>query len=179
MIHVLRRFFKRNNIIIFVIVFVLATIFFIAQADAETGTGFKVEGYQKYEQYIIARPATTTTTTTTTTTRPKPPAVRQVSAMPTGDWVAQCHLWAEQAGIVLPDAAIKLIGRESSCNPSVMNRGGSGAGGIPQALPYTKMGCPMDTSGAVCQLKWMHGYVMGRYGSWENALAHSYSHNWY
>lgn len=132
--------------------------------------------------------SSTTTTTTTTTTKPAPPKAVQsgstttlppVKQAPQGDWVAQCHMWAAEAGIELPPSAITLIGRESSCNPSVMNHGGSGAGGIPQAKPASKMGCSMDAAGAPCQLRWMHGYVMGRYGSWENALAHSNSVGWY
>lgn len=124
--------------------------------------------------------STTTTTTlpviTTTTTR-KPVTSPPVAS--NADWVAQCHLWAAEAGIELPPTAIKLIERESSCNPSVMNHGGSSAGGIPQALPYTKMGCSMDAAGAPCQLLWMLNYVNARYGGWEQALAHSYSKNWY
>lgn len=177
MIHVLRRFFKRNSLIIFGITLLLTTSFFVGRASADPLPDKpKIEGYQKYEQYIIARPATTTTTTTTTTTRPKPPAVRQVSAMPTGDWIAQCHLWAEQAGIMLPDAAIKLIGRESSCNPSAQNPTSS-ACGIAQNI----RGC--DSAGyghdPLTQLIWMRDYIVGRYGSWDSALNHSYSKGWY
>lgn len=95
-----------------------------------------------------------------------------------GDWVAQCHAWAKEAGIVLNDSAIKLLERESHCSPTVMNPTSS-AGGIPQALPWTKMGCELSVAGAPCQLKWFQGYVMGRYGSYEAALAHSYSVGWY
>lgn len=97
---------------------------------------------------------------------------------PSGDWVTNCHKWAKQAGIVLNSAAIKLIERESHCNPVAWNAS-SGAGGIPQALPFSKTGCELSVAGAVCQLKWMQTYVVARYGSWESALAHSYSHNWY
>ena len=32
---------------------------------------------------------------------------------------------------------------------------------------------------AVCQLRWMQSYVMGRYGSWEAARAHHDANNWY
>lgn len=88
----------------------------------------------------------------------------------TGDWVADCHRWAKMAGINLPPAAISLIGKESKCNPTARNPSSS-AGGIPQALPWTKMGCGIERTDAVavCQLKWMHGYVMSVYGSWEAA----------
>jgi len=100
------------------------------------------------------------------------------SKPPTGDWVARCHKWAKEAGIVLNSAAIKLLERESHCNPSAWNAS-SGAGGIPQALPFSKTGCQLGTAGAVCQLKWFKTYVMSRYGSYQAALNHSYSHNWY
>lgn len=97
-----------------------------------------------------------------------------------GSWVDQCHAWAAMAGISLNSYAIKLLERESKCNPTAYNK--SGAGGIPQALPYTKMGCGAlvysDTT-AICQLRWFQSYVFSRYGSYQAALAHSYKFNWY
>lgn len=107
---------------------------------------------------------------------PKPAPVAPTSV--TGTWVEKCHAWAAQAGVTLNASAIKLLERESHCNPVARNPSSS-AGGIPQALPWTKMGCPLSEEGAPCQIKWFQGYVIARYGSYENALAHSYSHNWY
>ena len=109
---------------------------------------------------------------------------KQVSAKtvtPSTDWEAQCHKWASMAGISLNSYAIELIRRESKCNPTVWNHAGSGAGGIPQALPASKMGCSMTytDAAAVCQLKWMLSYVQSRYGSWQAALAYHDIHNWY
>ena len=98
--------------------------------------------------------------------------------VPAGNWVDQCHAWAAQAGVSLNSAAIKLLERESHCNPSARNPRSS-AGGIPQALPWTKMGCSLDAAGAPCQIRWFQSYVVGRYGSFEAALAHSYAHGWY
>ncbi len=101
------------------------------------------------------------------------------SAVPvSGNWVTQCHAWAAQAGVSLNDAAIKLLERESHCDPLARNPSSS-AGGIPQALPYTKMGCPLSAAGAPCQIKWFQGYVLSRYGSFDAALAHSYQAGWY
>lgn len=97
---------------------------------------------------------------------------------PSGDWVEQCKSWASQAGVPLNDAAIKLLERESHCNPSAWNAS-SGAGGIPQALPFSKTGCALGVSGAVCQIKWFYNYCMQRYGSYEAALSHSYANGWY
>lgn len=102
----------------------------------------------------------------------------KVTKTPVGNWVEQCHQWAAQAGVVLPPAAITLIGRESNCNPTICNPNGI-ACGIPQALPFSKTGCSLSVEGAVCQIKWMQSYVFNRYGSWEAALAHSYAKNWY
>ena len=96
----------------------------------------------------------------------------------TGDWVDQCYAWAKAAGVPLNDSAIKLLERESHCNPSAWNAS-SGAGGIPQALPFSKTGCALGAAGAVCQMKWFYNYCMVRYGSYEAALSHSFSYNWY
>ena len=98
-----------------------------------------------------------------------------------------CSSWLAQAGITHP-IAVDLIGRESGCNPcayypssSDCNYQGNAACGIPQALPCSKLrdvaGCAMTD--AVCQLRWMQSYVMGRYGSWEAARAHHNANNWY
>lgn len=88
-----------------------------------------------------------------------------------------CGEWLAQAGI--SDAnAVYLISKESGCNPSAVNRS-SGACGIPQALPCSKLPCPLDASGAVCQLNWMTQYVNGRYGGWAGARAHHAARGWY
>lgn len=75
---------------------------------------------------------------------------------------------------------VKLWERESNWRWNAQNRS-SGAYGIPQALPGTKMA----TAGAdwrtnpETQVKWGIGYISGRYGSPCGALAHSNEHNWY
>lgn len=85
-----------------------------------------------------------------------------------------CLDWMNQAGITDQGNAYTLIMRESGCNPNAVNKS-SGACGIPQALPCSKLG----TSDPVEQLRWMQNYVVRRYGSWANAVAHSTAHNWY
>lgn len=89
-----------------------------------------------------------------------------------------CAEWMAAAGIPNSVAANKLIGGESGCRPGAVNPS-SGACGIPQALPCSKMPCSL--SDPVCQLKWMNSYVAGRYGSWDNAYATwlSRSPHWY
>ena len=86
-----------------------------------------------------------------------------------------CDSWKAAAGIPNTYATNKLINNESGCDPSVYNRAGSGACGIPQALPCSKLtvdaGCSLDSAGAVCQLRWMDNYVKNRYNTWEGALS--------
>lgn len=108
------------------------------------------------------------------TPKPKPAPVPTVTVKPVGN----CHTWMRQAGIAEVDmaSAYALIMKESGCNPAVFNPS-SGAGGIPQALPFSKMGC--TTSDPVCQIRWMIGYVNARYGGFPQALAFQISHNWY
>jgi hypothetical protein len=87
---------------------------------------------------------------------------------------SSCAEWMAQAGIASTTATNKLILKESNCRPHAINPS-SGACGIPQAYPCSKLQCPLNESGAVCQLQWMDRYVKNRYGSWDNALATWYS----
>jgi hypothetical protein len=76
--------------------------------------------------------------------------------------------------------AAQLITRESGWNVHARNPS-SGAYGLPQALPGSKMA----TAGAdwrtnpVTQLRWMRSYVAARYGGACAALAHSHATGWY
>lgn len=93
-----------------------------------------------------------------------------------------CAEWARQAGVSEADLAnaLDLIYRESGCRVDAANAS-SGAYGIPQALPGSKMasvGADWQTN-PVTQIRWMIGYVNGRYGGWSQALAWWYSHGWY
>ncbi len=54
----------------------------------------------------------------------------------------------------------------------------SGAYGIPQALPGSKMGAGWQTDYQV-QINWGLGYVQGRYGSPCEALQYWQNHGWY
>jgi hypothetical protein len=70
--------------------------------------------------------------------------------------------------------------RESNWNPAARNAS-SGAFGIPQALPGSKMasaGADWATNPAT-QIKWGLGYIQDRYGSPCGAWGHSQSHGWY
>jgi hypothetical protein len=74
----------------------------------------------------------------------------------------------------------KLWTKESGWNHKAVNPS-SGAGGIPQALPMSKMssaGADYRTNPAT-QIRWGLGYIKGRYGTPCGAWAHSQSTGWY
>lgn len=73
------------------------------------------------------------------------------------------------------DALYRLWMRESGWNPNSVNRY-SGACGIPQALPCSKIPNP---SSVESQINWGLNYIAGRYGSPTKAWAWFGSHNWY
>ncbi|MFV9425339.1 MULTISPECIES: 16S rRNA pseudouridylate synthase [Microbacterium] len=75
---------------------------------------------------------------------------------------------------------VSLWNRESGWNYQAYNAG-SGAYGIPQALPGSKMssaGADWQTN-AGTQIAWGLGYISGRYGSPCGAWDHSQSTGWY
>lgn len=95
-----------------------------------------------------------------------------------------CAEWLVQAGVTDLASANTLISRESGCHPCKIHGGaincdykGSLACGVAQELPCGKSGCNLGDG--ACQVRWMNSYVVGRYGSWAAALAHSYAYNWY
>lgn len=93
-----------------------------------------------------------------------------------------CLGWIREAGISENDieAAIYIIYHESGCRVDARNAW-SGAYGIPQALPGSKMataGADWETN-PITQLRWMDSYVKGRYGSWQAALIFKMEKGWY
>jgi hypothetical protein len=99
--------------------------------------------------------------------KPKPVRVSNASG--------SCADWMARAGVGGADADF-LILHESGCRPDAINPS-SGACGIPQALPCSKMNCTLQDP--VCQLRWMSNYVTQRYGSWRNARVFWEQNNWY
>lgn len=75
---------------------------------------------------------------------------------------------------------VKLWNRESGWNPNAHNSS-SGAHGIPQSLPASKMASEGDDyyTNGYTQIRWGLKYIAGRYGTPSAAWAHSESHNWY
>lgn len=70
--------------------------------------------------------------------------------------------------------------RESGWSPLAHNPS-SGAHGIPQSLPGSKMASEGSDwyDNPVTQIKWGLGYIKSRYGTPCSAWGHSESHNWY
>ena len=101
------------------------------------------------------------------------------SAKPSGD-----HMhWLKQAGIPTSDYGMYnyIIKKESGWNPKATNPG-TGAYGLPQSLPASKMaraGSDWKTN-PITQLKWMKWYVNdGNYHSITQAYNHEKSIGWY
>ena len=75
---------------------------------------------------------------------------------------------------------VKLWQRESNWLASAYNRG-SGATGIPQAVPGSKMGSAGTDwrTNAVTQIRWGLGYIKHVYATPCGAWSHSQAHGWY
>lgn len=92
------------------------------------------------------------------------------------DLVLNTYGWSEYDF----ECLVKLWNRESGWNPNSHNSS-SGAHGIPQALPASKMaseGSDYYTNGNT-QIRWGLKYIKGRYGSPSNAWSHFQSKGWY
>jgi len=93
-----------------------------------------------------------------------------------GRKMAAAHGWTG----VQWDCLNNLWQKESGWSIHSTNASGT-AGGIPQALPASKMasaGSDWRTNPAT-QIKWGIGYIDNRYGTACKAWAHWRSHNWY
>lgn len=130
-----------------------------------------------------AAPATTAPASTrprATTANPLPPVPADCTVY-TGNRRIGCSL-LPTFGFALSEmpALDKLWTRESNWNHLARNPS-SGAYGIPQALPGSKMataGADWETNPAT-QIKWGLGYIKGRYGTPTKAWAFFQANNWY
>lgn len=87
------------------------------------------------------------------------------------DWLAASGIPESDWGYV-----DYIVSHESGWNPNAVNAS-SGAGGLVQALPCSKVagGC-FDP---VANLKWADSYAKGRYGSWAGAYQFWSSNHWW
>ena len=92
------------------------------------------------------------------------------------DLVSNKYLWSESDY----QALVNLWERESNWNANAHNKS-SGAHGIPQSLPASKMsseGSDYYTNGYT-QIRWGLKYIKERYGSPSAAWQHFQNKNWY
>lgn len=107
--------------------------------------------------------------------KPRVQVAVQVVTQVNGDcWAVAEQMTISQFGATQWPAMRDLIRRESNCNPNARNPS-SGACGVPQALPCSKL---TDRS-LEGQIRWMLNYVAARYGTPSGAIAFHNSHNWY
>ena len=146
----------------------------VAQAAQETQTP---------EPTVEPTPEATPAPTVAPTPVPPPiatPAPKPVYvAQSTKPVVSGTHeQWMTAAGIPQSDWQYVevLVQRESSWNPSAFNKS-SGSCSLVQALPCSKI--PGNWQDPVNALRWGNSYVVARYTTWQNALAHSFQYNWY
>ena len=81
-----------------------------------------------------------------------------------------------QASVDTSDAKMFIYMKESGNNPNSVNKS-SGACGLAQALPCSKMGCALGDY--ACQDAWATQYMQNRYGTWENAKAFWLKNHWW
>lgn len=120
--------------------------------------------------------------TVTKLTPPAPAAPRAAGVPDPGSAkaIAREMVAARGWGVEQYDCLVALWQRESNWNVYAENPS-SGAYGIPQSLPGSKMataGADWRTNAAT-QITWGLGYIQSRYGTPCGAWAHSESHNWY
>lgn len=115
-----------------------------------------------------------------TITKPLPKAP-PVASVPAGDaqQIAYAMLQARGWGGDQFSCLVSLWNRESHWSTTAGNA--SGAYGIPQALPGSKMASagPNWQTDATTQITWGLGYITARYGTPCGAWAHSEASGWY
>ncbi|HEY2004787.1 MAG TPA: hypothetical protein VGH44_06785 [Candidatus Saccharimonadia bacterium] len=109
---------------------------------------------------------------------------RKVIVAPLAVTVTGSHSdWMAAAGIAESDFGYVdyIVDHESGWGVTKSNYSGSGAYGLGQAYPASKMapyGADYLTN-PVTQLKWANAYATSHYGSWANAYAHWLTyHRW-
>ncbi len=120
-------------------------------------------------------------TSTTSTSKPYSGPIPSSCSDYSGNRAIGCALMLD-AGFEIDQFPCldKLFARESGWNQKASNNG-SGAYGIPQALPGSKMakfGSDWKTNPAT-QIKWGLDYIQGRYSTPCGAWSHSQATGWY
>ena len=157
-------------------------------ASAGTSLATSRDAYTvEYTAPVVPKPkvvapvqAATTTSTSAAVAAPAASAPVAAAATPGSAQAIGAQLVAARGwGTDQYNCLVSLWNRESGWNVYASNP--SGAYGIPQALPGSKMasvGADWQTSAAT-QITWGLNYIQGRYGNPCGAWAHSQSFNWY
>ena len=89
----------------------------------------------------------------------------------------------QEAGIPEADwnAVDYIVSKESSWRHNVWNASGSGAYGLCQALPASKMSSAGSDymTNPLTQLRWCHNYAHKRYGGWWHSFAFWQANRWW
>jgi TolA-binding protein len=159
-----------------------------ARREAEEKARLEAEEKARQQAAAAAAAAAAPKTTTPAPARSTPaPSVPIPSGNGNGDnspagaqAYAASRLGAHGWGSDQFGCLVSLWNRESGWNYQAYNRS-SGAFGIPQALPGSKMGSAGADwqTNAATQVNWGLGYIAGRYGSPCGAWGHSQSTGWY
>jgi hypothetical protein len=135
---------------------------------------------------VTPKPKQTQAPTTSTSSKAASKAaatITQAPAAPAPSGSPQAWAKSYLAGMGMGadqfNCLVSLWNRESGWNVHAANA--SGAYGIPQALPGSKMSSagPDWQNNYQTQIKWGLGYINGRYGSPCGAWGHSQSTGWY
>ena len=150
----------------------------LAVADTASEDQVSIDTYSSKEapKPVVVAPATTSSDSSSSSSAPAAGTPDPGSAQA----YAQGVLASQGMGTDQFNCLVALWNRESSWNVYAYNSS-TGAYGIPQALPGSKMasaGADWATS-FVTQVNWGLGYVDGRYGNPCGAWAHSESTGWY
>ncbi|WP_157071487.1 transglycosylase SLT domain-containing protein [Curtobacterium ammoniigenes] len=153
------------------------------------GASINRDGYSvtNPKPVVVTPPAPTVTTTTTkTAAKATTPAVSAAAAPAAGTpspgsakAIAQQMVAARGWDASQYNCLVSLWNKESGWNVYAYNP--SGAYGIPQSLPGSKMataGADWQTNPAT-QITWGLNYITGSYGTPCGAWAHSQAYNWY
>lgn len=144
-----------------------------AQADQISKAAADLQAAKQAQAAAAAKPATASKSAVTSTpVVVSPGSARDIARQ----MMLSMYGWGDDQFTCFD----KIITQESGWNVSATNRS-SGAYGIPQALPGSKMataGADWQTNPAT-QIKWALGYVQGRYSTACGAWAFKSAHGWY
>lgn len=126
---------------------------------------------------VAPRPAPAPAPDITTIAPPRAPV--RPSGAPT---VAETKAWAlDRLGQTQYACLVEIVSHEDGTWDPYRTNASSGAYGIPQALPGSKMATAGDDWrwNRITQVRWMLGYLAARYGSPCDGWAFWQAHRWY